>query len=55
MEEAVSQATQLAKGSDADVVLSPACASFDWYPNYIERGNDFKRVVEQLKSEAGLS
>jgi len=29
------------------VLLSPACASFDWYPNggYPARGDDFKRLV----------
>ena len=35
MEDAVSQAIQLAKNSGADVILSPACASFDWYLNYL--------------------
>jgi len=55
MEDAVIQAVQLAKKSGADVVLSPACASFDWYPNYMERGDHFKRVVEQLKSEGDIA
>ena len=29
------------------VLLSPACASFDWYPDggYPARGDDFKRLV----------
>jgi UDP-N-acetylmuramoylalanine--D-glutamate ligase len=27
------------------VVLSPACASFDWYGSYGERGDDFSRWV----------
>jgi UDP-N-acetylmuramoylalanine-D-glutamate ligase len=29
------------------VLLSPACASFDWYPDggYPARGEDFKRLV----------
>ena len=32
------------------VLLSPACASFDWYPDggYPARGDDFKRLVHEL-------
>ncbi|MHB8439085.1 MAG: UDP-N-acetylmuramoyl-L-alanine--D-glutamate ligase [Acidimicrobiales bacterium] len=44
MEEAVGRAVELARAGDA-VVLSPACASFDWYGNYAERGDDFARCV----------
>ena len=48
MEEAASQAFEYAVRFQAEVVLSPACASFDWYSNYVERGNDFKRIVDEL-------
>jgi hypothetical protein len=27
------------------VVLSPGCASFDWYSGYPARGDDFRRLV----------
>jgi UDP-N-acetylmuramoylalanine--D-glutamate ligase len=44
MEEAVALAAGLAQPGD-DVVLSPACASFDWYPGYARRGDHFQEVV----------
>jgi UDP-N-acetylmuramoylalanine--D-glutamate ligase len=44
MDEAVAEAAALARPGDA-VVLSPACASYDWYRNYNERGDDFARAV----------
>jgi UDP-N-acetylmuramoylalanine--D-glutamate ligase len=47
MDEAVAVATGLAERGDA-VVLSPGCASFDWYRNYGERGDDFARAVREL-------
>lgn len=45
MDEAVALARELARPGDA-VVLSPGCASFDWYSSYRERGEDFIRAVE---------
>jgi UDP-N-acetylmuramoylalanine--D-glutamate ligase len=47
MDEAVALATGAARPGDA-VVLSPACASFDAYPDYAARGDDFTRAVRAL-------
>ncbi len=47
MEEAVRMAYNLA-GKDEVVLLSPACASFDLFENYEDRGNQFKRTVRSL-------
>jgi UDP-N-acetylmuramoylalanine--D-glutamate ligase len=45
MSEAVDVASSLAVTGDA-VVLSPGCASFDWYSSYIERGEVFSGLVK---------
>lgn len=45
--EAVAYGYRLAK-NDETVLLSPACASFDLFENYEERGNEFKKAVRAL-------
>ena len=47
IEDAVHIASHLAKKGDT-VLLSPACASFDWFKNYEERGDKFKEAVMAL-------
>ena len=54
MDEAVSAASELAEPGDS-VVLSPGCASFDWYSSYGERGDDFMRAVDQLVKHGGAT
>jgi len=44
MKEAVHLARTLAVSGDV-VLLSPACTSYDWYNNYMERGEDFMKCV----------
>ena len=46
-EEAVKVAYKIAEKGDA-VLLSPACASFDLFENYEDRGNQFKQAVREL-------
>lgn len=52
MEEAVEISSSLALAGDS-VLLSPGCASFDWYGSYAERGEHFVRCVNSLT--AGLA
>ncbi|MFC2080980.1 UDP-N-acetylmuramoyl-L-alanine--D-glutamate ligase [Bacteroidota bacterium] len=47
MEEAVNKAYYLASKGDT-VLLSPACASFDMFENYEDRGWQFKDAVKKL-------
>lgn len=47
MEDAVRSAYYLAKNGDT-VLLSPACASFDLFENYEDRGRQFKQAVRGL-------
>jgi UDP-N-acetylmuramoylalanine--D-glutamate ligase len=51
MQDAVTTAFEDADPEDV-VLFSPGCASFDWYSNYAERGDDFRRAVEEIKKRA---
>jgi len=48
LEEAVAQASSQAESGDV-VLFSPACASFDMFQNYHQRGLEFKRIVQELQ------
>jgi UDP-N-acetylmuramoylalanine--D-glutamate ligase len=52
MAEAVSAAGARSRPGDA-VLLSPGCASFDWYHSYAERGDDFRAKVAARISGKG--
>jgi len=47
LEEAIKAACTSATSGDV-VLLSPACASFDLFRNYIDRGNQFREAVKSL-------
>ena len=51
MREAVERAYEAAR-PDGVVLLAPACASFDWFVDYAERGQVFKDEVERLKGRS---
>jgi UDP-N-acetylmuramoylalanine--D-glutamate ligase len=50
--EAVEAATGAAQSGDV-VLLSPACTSFDAYPNFEARGEAFRRLVEEHRRRSG--
>ena len=47
MSEAVSEAYKISNSGDT-VLLSPACASFDLFDDYEDRGRQFKSAVRKL-------
>jgi UDP-N-acetylmuramoylalanine--D-glutamate ligase len=51
MADAVAQAFRLAAPGEV-VLLSPACASFDMFKDYAQRGEAFQRIVGELKDAA---
>jgi UDP-N-acetylmuramoylalanine--D-glutamate ligase len=57
MERAVDAATRDALSSDASdvvVLLSPACASFDQYPDFEQRGDAFRKIVEAIEDGSAI-
>ncbi|MEL6135645.1 MAG: cyanophycin synthetase, partial [Bacteroidota bacterium] len=48
MEKGIAQAQKLAEKGDV-VLLSPACASFDLFQNYEDRGNQFRLEVSKRR------
>jgi len=54
VQQAVALAQQLGLGHAA-VLLSPACASFDMYANYVERANHFCEAVQEMAAAQGVS
>jgi UDP-N-acetylmuramoylalanine--D-glutamate ligase len=54
LEEAVERAAQLAAPGEL-VLLSPACASFDQFANFEERGECFRNAVAKLRSASKSS
>ena len=48
MQQAVNRAQEIAKFGDS-VLLSPACASFDQFESYQDRGNQFRKCVEAMQ------
>jgi UDP-N-acetylmuramoylalanine--D-glutamate ligase len=52
MDEAVAEAAQAARSGDA-VLLSPACASYDMYRDYVQRAEVFAAAVRRLREGRG--
>lgn len=54
LDEATKKAFELGTREDK-ILISPACASWDMYNNFEERGVHFKSCVKKLKSNEGIS
>ena len=51
MDDAVGEAAKLSEGGDV-VLMSPACASYDMFDNYKQRGEVFASAVKKLESKS---
>ena len=51
LQDAVARARELARPGEV-VLLSPACASFDMFRDYVERGLTFQRLVKEMENAA---
>jgi UDP-N-acetylmuramoylalanine--D-glutamate ligase len=47
LEDAVKHATEITRPGE-NILLSPGCSSFDMFRNYAHRGEEFKRIVNEL-------
>jgi len=54
MQAAVAQAAAIARTGDA-VLMSPACASFDMFDDYVHRADVFAQAVSDLAELAGVA
>ena len=51
LEEATVASIEIARTTNSNsIILSPACASFDQYQNYEERGNHFKSLIKNFRN-----
>ncbi len=49
LDDATKVAIEIARGTNSkSILLSPACASFDQYSNFEERGDHFRKIVKQF-------
>ena len=50
LEDATKASIEMARKTNSkSILLSPACASFDQYQNFEERGNHFKKLVKNFQ------